>query len=101
MASVFTFRSSPYSFVNRFPIGAVFFDKLVEHADVLERAVHPLPIKRHDRMSRIAKQQCLAAGIPRKTFDRAEIAGWICEEIFGQRRHQRNGVGEVGFEELK
>ena len=62
-------------------------DKLVEHANIFESTIHPLPIKRHNCVGRIAKQKRLATDVPRETFDGAEIAGRVVKEIFRERRH--------------
>ena len=66
----------------------------IEGAAVLERRVHALPVKRNDRVRRIAQDERMILERPGRAADRLQMAGGIFEEVLAEAGHERNRVGE-------
>ena len=80
-------------------VGAV-GEQRIEHRAVLEGGVHPLAVKRHDRVRRVPEQQHPAERVPGDGVHGPELTLRVREEFRDQVRHVRHGVGELPGEEL-
>ena len=98
MASAFGLRRFSNSANTLGGVVAV-LQKFGEFDGVFESAVHALAVERHDRVRRVADEQCASADVPAIEIQRAEHAGRIDDEVFAQFGNQRQRVGEVAREE--
>src|SRR3954471_18007369 len=71
------------------------FQQTVEDFTVFEPAIHALAEERHDRVSRIAEQQCTRAIVPGRAFHRYHVSGRVGRELFFQTFDERNRVGKM------